>query len=56
MTIKKELKVYSFSKKQAIITINTKHKTQKFDQSASYLLQMFFLILLLFALKTVLRP
>jgi len=26
MTIKKELKVYSFSKKQAIITINTKHK------------------------------
>jgi len=56
MTIKKELKVYSFSKKQAIITINTKHKTQKSDQSPSYLLQMFFLILLLFALKTVLRP
>jgi len=54
MTIKKELKVYSFSKKQAKIAI--KHKKQKFEQQPSYLLKMFFLILLLFALKTVLRP
>jgi len=36
MTIKKELKVYSFSKKKAIITINTKHKNLT-NQLAIYL-------------------